>query len=107
MKKIFCLLVTAVESTTLRPRQNGRHFPEEILKCIFLNENIQILIKISLRFVPMGPINNIQIIGSDVGLAPVRQQAIIWTNDGLGWWGIYGSGHETVAVLLPGSDINW
>ena len=26
---------------------------------IFLNENILILIKISLKFVPMGPINNI------------------------------------------------
>ena len=25
---------------TLRPRQNGRHFPDDIFKCIFLNENI-------------------------------------------------------------------
>ena len=25
---------------TLRLRQNGRHFPDDILKCIFLNENI-------------------------------------------------------------------
>ena len=25
---------------TLRPRQNGRHFEDDILKCIFLNENI-------------------------------------------------------------------
>ena len=24
---------------TLRPRQNGRHFPDDIFKCIFLNEN--------------------------------------------------------------------
>ena len=44
---------------TLRPRQNGRHFPDDILKCIFLNENVRILIKISLTFVPKGPINNI------------------------------------------------
>ena len=22
---------------TLRPKQNGRHFPDDILKCIFLN----------------------------------------------------------------------
>ena len=28
--------------------------------CIFLNENVRISIKISLKFVPMGPINNIQ-----------------------------------------------
>ena len=25
---------------TLRPRQNGRHFPDDIFRCIFLNENV-------------------------------------------------------------------
>ena len=45
--------------TTLRPRQNGRHFPDDIFKCIFLNENEWISIKISLKFVPKGRINNI------------------------------------------------
>ena len=44
---------------TLRPRQNGRHFADAIFKCIFFNENIWIFIKISLKFVPRGPINNI------------------------------------------------
>ena len=44
---------------SLRPRQNGRHFADDIFKCIFLNENVWILIKISLKFVPYGPINNI------------------------------------------------
>ena len=44
---------------TLRPRQNGWHFPDDILKCIFLNENVWILIEMSLKFVPKGPINNI------------------------------------------------
>ena len=29
-----------------------------IFKCIFLNENVWILIKISLNFVPKGPIDN-------------------------------------------------
>ena len=32
---------------TLRPRQNGRHFPNDIFKWIFLNENVWILFKIS------------------------------------------------------------
>ena len=41
----------------LRLRQNGRHFPDDIFKCIFLNENVLILMKISLKFVPKGPIN--------------------------------------------------
>ena len=44
---------------TLRLRQNGRHFADDIFKCIFLNENVWISLKISLKFVPMGPINNI------------------------------------------------
>ena len=37
----------------LRPRQNGRHFPDDIFKCILLNENIWILIEVSLKFVPI------------------------------------------------------
>ena len=44
---------------TLRPRQDGRHFPDDILKCIFLNENVWTLITISLKFVLKGPNNNI------------------------------------------------
>ena len=43
---------------TLRPRQNGRQFADATYKCIFLNENVWIPIKISLKFVPKGPINN-------------------------------------------------
>ena len=45
---------------TLRPRQNGRHFPDDMFECISLNENTSISIKISLKLVPRGPINNIQ-----------------------------------------------
>ena len=48
---------------TLRLRQNGRHFADDILKCICLNENIWISIEISLKFVPKGPINNIPALG--------------------------------------------
>ena len=44
---------------TLRPRQNGRPFAEDIFKCIFLNENASIAIKVSLKFIPRGPNNNI------------------------------------------------
>ena len=44
---------------TLRPRQNGHHFLDDIFKCIFLNENVSISIMISLKFVPRGQINNI------------------------------------------------
>ena len=44
---------------TLKLRPNDCHFPDYIFKCIFLNENIWISIKNSLKFVPKGPINNI------------------------------------------------
>ena len=39
--------------------QNGRHFPDDIFKCISLNENVWIPIKISLKFVPKVRIKNI------------------------------------------------
>ena len=57
---------------TLRPRQNGRHFADDIFKCICLNENVSILIKISLKFVPKGPINNI----------PALVQIMAWCRPG-------------------------
>ena len=41
------------------PNKNGRHFPDDIFKCIFMNETFCILIRISLKFVPKGAINNI------------------------------------------------
>ena len=43
----------------MRPRQNGRQFADDIFKCIFFNENCCPWNKISLKFVPHGPINNI------------------------------------------------
>ena len=44
---------------SLRPRQNGHLFADDTFKRIFLNENIRISNKISLKFVPKGLINNI------------------------------------------------
>ena len=43
---------------TLRPRQHGRHFADDVFECICLNENVWISIKISLKFFPKDPINN-------------------------------------------------
>ena len=57
---------------TLRPRQNGRHFPDDIFLCIFVNENTSISIKISLRFVATGPISNI----------PALVQIMAWRRSG-------------------------
>ena len=42
----------------LRPRQHGRHFADDTFKRIFVSENVISSIKISLKFVPKGPVNN-------------------------------------------------
>ena len=57
---------------TLRPRQDGRHFPDDIFKCIFVNENLWISINISLKIVPKGPINHI----------PAMVQIMAWRRPG-------------------------
>ena len=59
MSQQICNTHANVIFNTLRPRQNGRHFADDIYKCIFLNENVWISIKSSLKFVPKSPINNI------------------------------------------------
>ena len=43
---------------THTPGKNGCHFPDDIFRCILLNEKFCILVKISLKFVPKGPIDN-------------------------------------------------
>ena len=63
---------------TLRPKQNGLYFTDDTFKRIYLNENVRICIKISLKLVPVGQINNIPALVQII----VWRQAIIWTNDG-------------------------
>ena len=65
-----CSLYPALN--TLRPRQNGHHFSDDILKWIFLYENVWISIEISLKFVPKGQINNI----------PALVQIMAWRHPG-------------------------
>ena len=54
---LFCLVLFMFN--ILRQRQNRSQFSDDNFKCIFLNENISISIKISLMFVPRGPVDNI------------------------------------------------
>ena len=56
----------------MKPRQNGRHLPHDIFKCIFWNENVRIAIDISLRFVSKSSNNNI----------PVLVQIMPWRRPG-------------------------
>ena len=61
--KAFCKQISEHEPNhrlnTLRPRQNGGHFKDDIFKYIFLNKNVWIFVKMALKFVPKGPINTI------------------------------------------------
>ena len=52
--------------------RDDQHFLYNIFKCIFWNENAWILIKISLKFVPKDPINNI----------PALVQRMAWHQSG-------------------------
>ena len=51
-----------------RPGQNGRYFVDGFFWCIFLNKNIRILIRFSLKFIPKGPIDD----------KPVMDQIMVW-----------------------------
>ena len=79
--------------------QNSCLFADDIFRCIFVNDKFCILVKISLKFVPKGPIdNNPTTGGSDNGLAPNRRQAIIWTNaDPIHW---------RIKAALGGDELN-
>ena len=71
--------------------QNICHFADDILKCIFLNKNVWILIEIT-SFVPKGAVDQTMNVASDRGLALNWHQAII-NND--------------LAYSLGLSDLTW
>ena len=72
LRKWFSAIGNEPLLNTLRPRQNGRRFADDAFKSIFLNENEWILPRISLKFVPKCPINNI----------PALVQIMAWRRSG-------------------------
>ena len=68
----FNLLLSLSGLVCARPRQNSRHFADDTFIRIFLNENVRISIKISLKFVLEGPINSI----------PALVQIMAWRRPG-------------------------
>ena len=75
---------------TLRLRQNGRHLLDDIFKCLFLNENVSVAIKIVLGFVAEGPINSI----------PELFQVMAWRRPS------EKPLSETMMIRLPSLDLN-
>ena len=84
----------------LRPRQNGRQIPGDIFKLIFSNENIGILIDISLKFVPKCLIDNLAALVKIMawrcpGAKPLSEPMIVY-------WRIYAShGLNELIWVLP------
>ena len=68
----YCLEYPSLSFNTLRPTRNEQHFADDIFKRIFFNENVWVPIKISLKFVPNVPINNI----------PALVQIMAWRRSG-------------------------
>ena len=57
---------------TFRSGQNGLYFPDDILKCIFMNDNVWISLNFSLKFVPKVSIDN----------TPALVQIMAWRRPG-------------------------
>ena len=93
---------------TWRPRPNGRHFPDDIFKCLFLNGNIWILIKMSLTFVLNGPINNMSALFQimawhRIGDKPLSETMLTWFTDATShclnqWWLVYWSLYASLGL---------
>ena len=62
----------------LRPRQNGRHFPDDILKCTFLDENVRIYTRIPLKFVFKVPTDNKP---ASLGAKPISELIVAYFTD--------------------------
>ena len=66
IREMSCMLITNLYLSFILENdvnsspsgQNGRHFADDILRCLFVNEKFCILIEMALKFVPRGPIDN-------------------------------------------------
>ena len=81
---LVCLRLNKRLINSLRPRQDGRHFADDIFMCIFFNENCCILIKFSLKYVRKGPIDS----------NPALVEIMAWRRSGdkpyiNQWWLVY------------------
>ena len=71
---------------TLRPKQNGRHFADDVFKDISMNENFWILTTISLKYVPWGLVDNmtalVQIMAwRRPGVKPLFEPMMLYVSD--------------------------
>ena len=72
------------------PWQNGRQITDDILKCVFMNEKLYILIQISLKFFGKGQIDNesalVQVMAWHwTGDKPLTEPMLTWFTDAHMW----------------------
>ena len=79
------------------PGQNGRHFADDIFRCIWVNESFVFWLKFHWGLLLWAQFT-IPIIGLDNGLTPNRRQVIIWTNVDQIHWRMY--------AALGGDELN-
>ena len=75
-----------VWSNSSLPGQNGCHLAEDVFRCIFVNEKFCISIKISLKFLPKGPIDNnwalvYKMARHWIGDKPLSEPMLTWFTD--------------------------
>ena len=72
-------------------RQIGRHFPDDVFKCIFLHGNEWNSIKISLKFVPNGPIDNESALVQIIARCRTGDKPLFEPMVDLDYWRMYAS----------------
>ena len=102
---------------TLRPRPNSRQFPDDIFKCMFLNENILISIKTPQKFIPRFLINNIPALvqimdwrrSGDKPLLPMRRDPVYGyaQMEKLMWKYVAANYHIFRVVVLPSNTFKY
>ena len=84
LMKSPCIHIYLIQSlNTLRPRQDGCLFADDILKCIFLNLNSRIPNTISWKYVAWRLIDNKPSMVQIMGCRRAGDKPIIWTIDGI------------------------
>ena len=86
VRVIDAMATSCIGLHTFRLRENGRHFEDDIFKCIFWNENMWILNNVSLKFIRKGPINNIPALVQIMawrrsGDKPISELVVVSSND--------------------------
>ena len=100
------MIFVSLELNTLRPKHNGHHIADDI-SFFFLAENVQISIKISLKFVPNDPINNIPALFQIMACRLVGAKPLSETMLEYQWWLVYwriyaslGLNELTIKILI-------